>query len=617
MMAKVDPETQPEEPAGPSDEVIGRALVVSLAVLVVGGAAVAGVAYWLTRDPPVRAAPPIQVTLPTKRTGPAIELPQMPFADITKESGIDFVHESGAYGDKLLPETMGSGCAFLDYDNDGDQDLVFVNSRRWPWDERPASQPPTAALYQNNGSGKFADVTKDSGLDVPFYGQGVAAGDYDGDGQVDLYFSAVGKGRLFRNADGRFEDVTEVAGVGGAESDWGTSCGWFDYDRDGDLDLMVCQYVAWTRDLDASQKFQLIGGGRAYGRPQNFGGTFCTLYQNQGDGKFLDVSEASGVRVTNADTHVPAGKSLGLAFADFDDDGYLDVVVANDTVGNFLLHNQKDGKFQEIGNVAGVAYDTNGNARGAMGIDVAHFRNNDDIGIAIGNFSNEMTALYVSSGKGLHFRDDAISNGLGPATRIELKFGLFFFDADLDGRLDLFGANGHLEEDIHRVQATQHYAQPPHFFWNCGPEASTEFVPVPKENCGAAMMVPMVGRGTAYADIDGDGDLDIAVSASGGPARLLRNDQALGNHWLRVKLKGQTPNTSAIGAVVELHAGGVVQRRLVSPTRSYLSQCELPVTFGLGKASQVNKLVVRWPGGKTTELTDVEIDRMLTIAEQR
>jgi enediyne biosynthesis protein E4 len=614
-MSKKVADTLAEESAAQSDEVIGRALAVSLAVLLVAGGAAGGVAYWALRKPKPTVTAPTQITLPTKRTRPSLAVPRIPFADITQQAGIDFVHENGAFGDKLLPETMGSGCAFLDYDDDGDQDLLFVNSERWPWDSRPRSAPTTSALYQNDGRGKFTNVTKGSGLDVPLYGQGVAVGDYDGDGRVDVFISAVGHDKLFRNTEQGFEDVTAAAGVAGAEESWGTSCGWFDYDNDRDLDLLVCSYVAWSRETDASQHFQLIGGGRAYGRPQNFGGAFSSLFQNQGDGTFRDASAASGVSVANADTAVPAGKSLGLAFADFDGDNFLDVVIANDTVGNFLLHNKRDGTFEEIGNRAGVAYDINGNARGAMGIDIAHFRNNDDIGIAIGNFSNEMTALYVSSGRDLQFRDDAVSNGLGPATRIELKFGLFFFDADLDGRLDLFGANGHLEEDIHRVQATQKYAQPPHFFWNCGPHETTEFVPVPKENCGEAMMVPLVGRGTAYADIDGDGDLDIAVSASGGPARLLRNDQQLESHWLRVKLAGKTPNTSAIGAKLELHQGGTVQRRLVSPTRSYLSQCELPVTFGLGDQTEIDKLVIRWPGGKTTELAAVEIDRLLTVQE--
>lgn len=615
-MSKASPEAPQEEESAPqSDEVIGRALFISLGVLALGALAATGVAWWALREPPAPVTTSTEVSLPTKRKSLEAELPNMPFADITAAAGIDFVHENGAYGDKLLPETMGSGCAFLDYDGDGDQDLLFVNSQRWSWDGRSLEKPATAALYQNDGGGRFANVTAGSGLDVPIYGQGVAVGDYDGDGRVDVFISAVGKDRLFHNDGERFVEVTDEAGVGGAEDEWGTSCGWFDYDNDGDLDLFVCNYVAWSREADASQNFQLIGGGRAYGRPQNFGGTFCRLHQNQGDGTFRDVSEASGIRIANADTNVPAGKSLGLAFADFDDDGFLDVVVANDTVGNFLLRNRGDGTFEEIGNRAGVAYDSNGAARGAMGIDVAHFRNTGEQGIAIGNFSNEMTALYVAQSKDLQFRDDAVANGLGPATRLELTFGLFFFDADLDGRLDLFAANGHLEEDIHRVQATQHYAQPPHFFWNCGPEQSTEFVRMPEEKCGAELMQPVVGRGAAFADIDGDGDLDIAVSTSGGPARLFRNDQELGHHWLRIKLAGKTPNSGAIGAVVELHQGEEVQRRLVSPTRSYLSQCELPVTFGLGKDGEVSKIVVRWPDGEQRELTDFELDRLLVVEQ--
>lgn len=599
-----------------SDDIIGKAFFVSLGVFLVLGILGGGAAWWYWQKPPIPVTEPFAVTLPTGRETPQVTVPAMPFADITEQAGVHFVHENGASGDKLLPETMGSGCAFLDYDNDGDQDLLFVNSRRWSWDERPAPEKPaTPALYQNNGHGEFKDVTAGSGLDVPIYGMGVAVADYDGDGQTDVFLSAVGKSRLLRNVGGRFEDVTATAGVGGNDDDWGTSCGWFDYDNDGDLDLLVCHYVVWSKDFDLAQNFQLVGGGRAYGRPQQFGGTFPRLYRNNGDGTFADVSEISGLQIANSDTKVPAGKSLGLVFADVDADGWLDVAIANDTVGNFLFHNQKNGTFQEVAYLAGMAYDSTGLARGAMGIDAAYFRNNDELGMAIGNFANEMTALYVSPNRQFQFRDDAVSNGLGPNTRLELTFGLFFFDADLDGRLDIFSANGHLEDEINRVQATQHYAQPPHFFWNCGAEHSTEFLPVPAEKCGEDLLKPVVGRGAAYADIDGDGDLDVAISVSGGPARLLRNDQKLGQHWLRLKLQGKPGNRDAIGAVVELHQPNQVQRRIVSPTRSYLSQCELPVTFGLGEQAKIDKIVIRWPSGTVKELSGLEIDQMHIVEE--
>jgi hypothetical protein len=613
-MSKTETPPAPPESEENNDEVIGRALWSSLIVLLVVALAGGGIAWWMLRKPEVVVTPSGETKLPERKREVA-DVPATPFADVTRSAGIDFVHENGAAGEKLLPETMGSGCAFFDYDNDGDQDLLFVNSRRWDWDKREPAKPATTALYQNDGKGNFKNVTAGSGLDVSFYGMGVAVADYDGDGDTDVFFTAVGKNRLFRNADGRFEDVTEGAGVGGKDDAWGTSCGWFDCENDGDLDLFVCHYVVWDRESDVAQNFQLVGGGRAYGRPQNFGGTFCSLYRNDGEGKFSDISESSGIQVANQDTKVPAGKSLGVAFADFDDDGLLDVVVANDTVGNFLFHNKGKAEFQNVAEFCGVAYDTNGLARGAMGIDVAWFRNNNDLGIAIGNFSNEPTALYVSRGSRLQFRDDAVSNGLGPATRLELKFGLFFFDADLDGRLDIYTANGHLEEDIHRVQVTQFYAQQPHFFWNCGADKRIEFAQVPKEKCGEEMLKPMVGRGSACADIDGDGDLDIVATASGGPARLLRNDQKSGHHWLRLKLVGKAPNIDAIGAVVELHQGKQVQRRLVSPTRSYLSQCELPVTFGLGKSDQIEKVVVRWPNGHKQELTNPKADQLQVITQ--
>jgi hypothetical protein len=328
------------------------------------------------------------------------------------------------------------------------------------------------------------------------------------------------------------------------------------------------------------------------------------------------VSREAGVQITNADTAVPVGKALGLACADFDRDGWLDVVVANDTVQNFLFHNQRNGAFKEIGQIAGVAYDINGMARGAMGIDIAHFRNDDDVGIAIGNFANEMSALYVSRGASLRFKDDAVANGLGPATRLDLTFGVFYFDADLDGRLDYLQANGHLEEDIQKVQQSQRYEQPPQLFWNCGPQP-TEFLLLGENKCGADFVRPMVGRGAAYADIDGDGDLDVLLTAVGHRPRLLRNDQKLGHHWLRVKLEGSGKNRDAIGAVIEVAQVGSLQRRIVSPTRSYLSQCELPATFGLGGSKTARRLIVRWPSGKTTIRENVAGDQLLVIKEDQ
>jgi hypothetical protein len=600
------------------DAVIGRAFRWSAVAIILIAAGAGGAAWWFNRTPPPPPPKETEVSLPEIRKAPPVEIPSIPFTDITSHAGIDFDHENGASGDKLLPETMGGGCAFFDCDSDGDQDVLFVNSQRWTWDPRPAEAPATLRLYRNDGAGRFEDATPGSGLDVSLYGMGVACGDYDNDGRVDVFISAVGPNRLFRNVgEGKFEDVTETAGVAGDPNGWGTSCGWFDYDKDADLDLFVCNYVVWTKEIDQAQNFRLTGEVRAYGRPQNFPGTYPYLYRNDGGGKFTDVSAEAGVQVRNPATGTPAGKSLGLAFADFDEDGRLDVVVANDTVGNFLFHNQGNGTFEEIGTLAGVAYDQDGTARGAMGIDIARFRNNEDIGIAIGNFANEMTALYVAQGGQLQFKDDAVSNGLGPVTRLELKFGMVFVDADLDGRLDLLSANGHLEEDINKVQASQHYEQPPQLFWNCGPEHSTEFVPAKREHCGDDFKRPMVGRGATVADIDGDGDLDVLLTASGGKPRLLRNDQQLGNHWLRLKLVGSKSNRDAIGATVEVHVGDTVLSQTVRPTCSYLSQRELPLTFGLGKTDKIEKVMVRWPSGQSSMLPGPAVDRLHVVEESQ
>jgi hypothetical protein len=537
------------------------------------------------------------------------------FTEITREAGIDFVHDNGAQGEKLLPETMGGGVAFFDFDGDGDADLLFVNSTWWPWHPSREGKPPTAALYRND-EGRFVNVTTGSGLDVQFYGMGVAAGDYDGDGRVDVLLTGVGGHRLFRNAGGgRFTDVTAAAGVGGATNDWSTCATWFDADNDGDLDLFVGNYIRWSRTIDAEVGYTLVGVGRAYGQPNNFEGAFAYLYLNDGHGRFSDVSAESGVQIRNPLTGVPVSKPLGVAPVDLDHDGYTDLVVANDTVQNFVFLNQKNGTFREIGALAGVAFDSYGNTRGAMGIDTAWFRNDDKLGIAIGNFANEMTALYVVQHTATNFADEAITEGIGPASRLLLKFGVFFFDYDLDGWLDLFSANGHLEQEIEKVQKSQTYAQPAQLFWNAGAAGQAGFLNVTAERAGPDLFRPIVGRGTAYADIDLDGDLDMVLTQIGGPPLLMRNDQQLGHHWLRVRLIGKAANRDALGAQIRLSSGGNTQIRQVNPTRSYLSQSELPVTFGLGRHAKIDRLEVRWPNGVEQVVDPVRPDTSIMVEQ--
>lgn len=602
-----------------NDEVVGAALKWSLAivVLLVSG----GFAFWiLNRKPPEKPPEPVAATpLPEKREKPKFEIPKIPFTDVTSAAGITFVHENGAEGEKLLPETMGGGGAFLDFDNDGDPDLLCVNSSTWPWAKKPPEKPPTSALYANDGKGNFTDVTAGSGLDVVMYGNGVACGDYDTDGDVDVYITCLGRNCLFQNdGKGKFADVTAAAGVGGDEKAWSTSSGFFDYDLDGDLDLFVCNYIEWDRATDLAMNFTLDGKLRAYGRPTDFKGAFPYLFRNEGNGTFVDVSEQQGVQVT-ANLEAALSKSLGVTFPDLNGDHRPDIVVANDTVQNLLFLSQPDGKFEESAAACGVAFDNAGNARGAMGIDFGYFRNTPSVGIAIGNFATEMTALYVSQTPDAElpvFRDEAISNGIGPITRTDLKFGVLFMDADLDGRLDLFECNGHLEEDISVVQSSQRYEQSPHLLWNCGADQEEEFVMLTEESTGEDFQKRMVGRGASMADIDSDGDLDLALFSSVGPMRLLRNDQTLGHHWLRLKLQGTKANRDAIGATVSVTLpDDTVLTRTVMPTRSYQSQSELPVSFGLGKHDTVKSVVVTWPGGSKQPVEIEGVDRMIKIVE--
>jgi hypothetical protein len=601
--------TPESELAHEDDTVVGRAFRWSLAVLAVLAAAGAA-AYWLATRP--KPAPPPQVAgvkaPEVART--AVIAPTIRFTDVTTEAGVDFVHENGAYGDKLLPETMGGGVAFLDYDLDGDQDLLFVDSMPWPERSSDGAAPPALALYANDGTGRFTNVTANAGLTACAYGMGVACGDYDCDGDPDLYLTALGENRLFRNDSGAFGEVD--AGVAGDAGAWSTCAAFFDADGDGDLDLYVGNYVRWSKAIDLAVDYRMTGIGRSYGPPTNFEGAHACFYRNEGGGRFADVSREAGFFVANPATGVPMGKALGVAPLDVDGDGDLDLLVANDTVQKFLFVNRGDGVFDERGAELGFAFDRNGSATGAMGIDAAWYRNDATLGVVVGNFANEMSSLYGLQPGARIFADEAIGEGIGAPTRLRLTFGACFFDADLDGRLDLLHANGHIEDEIETVQASQSYAQAAQLFWNTGAPSGAAYVEAAAGSVGD-LARPIVGRGAAYADIDGDGDLDVVLTQARGRPMVLRNDQALGNHWLRVKLVGAGCNREAIGAVVDLEASGVAQRRVVMPTRSYLSQCELPVTFGLGRETEVDRLTVTWPDGVKQDVPVGEVDRLVVV----
>jgi hypothetical protein len=580
-------------------------------------AALGGGAFALLK--PKKSAGPVKVTQVSAPeaapTNAVARVPAIRFTDVTAAAGISFRHQNGAYGDKLLPETMGSGVAFADLDGDGAPELLFVNSTQWPGKLPAGTKAATSTLYRNDGKGHFTEATAGSGLDVPLYGMGVALGDYDGDGRTDVFISSVGGGHLFHNEGSlKFREVTASAGVAGDPKDWSTASAFFDLDNDGDLDLFVGNYVRWSPEIDREVGYTLVGVGRAYGPPMNFQGAFPHLYRNDGDGKFTDISGTSGVQVKNTSTGVPLAKTLGVAPFDYNGDGWMDLVIANDTTQNLLLENQRNGTFKEVGALAGVAFDSYGNTRGAMGVDTARFTREGKAAIGIGNFANEMTAFYVAQGDGTLFTDEAISWGIGPASRLLLKFGFFFFDYDLDGRSDVLTCNGHLEEEITKVQASQSYRQPAQLFWNAG---DSGLINVTAQQSGSDLFKPAVGRGSAFADMDGDGDLDVVMTEVGGSPMLLRNDQAIGNHHVRFKLVGAKSNRDAIGAWVKVTAGGESQWRQVMPAKSYLSASEFEVTFGLGPNTKIDAAEVIWPSGAKQIIADMGIDRRNVVQESR
>lgn len=519
------------------------------------------------------------------------------FADITESAGISFKHHSGAFGKKYMPETMGAGCAFFDFNNDGLQDVLLVNGRDWP--EKKTTQTHTPALYQNQGNGTFIDITNSAGLGVEMYGMGCAVADYDNDGFNDIYLLNLGKNILFRNnGDGTCADVTQTAGVG--LDTWSTSCSWFDFDNDGWLDLFVGNYVNWSPGTDLW--CTLDGTHKSYCTPESYQGVSPRLYRNQGNGTFEDVTERAGILKPNA-------KTLGTVIFDLNEDGWLDIAVANDTEPDYLYQNRGNGTFTEVGIMSGMAFSESGVARAGMGMDVGDYENRGPFNLIVGNFSNEMIALFHNEGNGL-FTDVAAQAQIGLRSLPFLTFGLFFFDLDLDGHEDVFAVNGHVEDQIAVVQRNITYAQQPLLFRNQGNGAFQEI----GETLGDAFRRPRVGRGAAYGDIDNDGDLDVLITANNGSPTLLRNDGS-GHNWVRFQLRGTQSNRSAIGARVKVHVNESVQHKLVKAGNSYCSQSELVLTFGLGNSKKADRVEVMWPLGTKEIFEDLMGNRTYTLVE--
>ena len=514
------------------------------------------------------------------------------FRDVTASAGIRFTHNSGRAGKKWLPETMGSGLAWFDADGDSWPDLLLLNSKSWT----AGGKKSLAALYRNNRNGTFANITAGSGLDVEMYALGVAAADYDNDGRQDLYITALEGDRLFHNeGGGKFRDVTKAAGI--ANASFGTSAAFVDYDRDGLADIVVANYVQWTAkgDLWCS----MDGSTKSYCTPESYKGNSSKLYRNLGGGKFEDRTKAAGLSD-------PTSKALGIAILDYNGDGWPDIFLANDTQPNKLYRNTGKGSFVDEAVALGVAFGEDGVARGAMGVDAADYDRSGRQHLIVGNFSNQMLGLYHNERN--VFVDEAPRSPIGRKSLLSLTFGLFFFDYNLDGLLDVFAANGHIDEEIGRVQPKVQYKQSPLLFANLGKGRFEAVDP------GAELGRAVVARGAAYADFDRDGDLDIAISTNHGPAYLYKNETA-GAHWVQFRLEGKKSNRSALGAVVTVETASGKQSQTVRSGSSYCSQSDLALTFGLGRETAVKSVEIVWPSGVKQKVANVKVDSGNVVTE--
>ena len=523
---------------------------------------------------------------------------RLTFADVTVASKIGFVHQSGASPEKYMVETFGSGVAWIDYDNDGFQDLYFVNGA-----------PGTSnVLYRNNHDGTFTDVTGRAGVSGEGAGQaayktGVAVGDYDNNGLPDLYVTAFGPNVLYRNnGDGTFTDVTAAAGVAGGPSEWSTSTGFFDFDRDGQLDLYVVNYLDF-RLTDNPYCGLRQAGRRMYCHPTMFDGMADRLFRNNGNGTFTDVSAKAGIAN-------PSGKGLGVVFCDFDRDGNTDVYVANDSVRNFLYRNNGDGTFRDVAYGAGVGFDLNGKPQAGMGTDCGDYNGDALPDLFVTNFSEELNTLYENRGEGV-FEDVSAKAGLGSGF-VPLGFGTRMFDVDNDGDLDLHVTNGHVIDNIAMYKPALTYAQKDLLYENAG----GKFRDVSAQ-AGPALAVERVGRGLAVADFDNDGRLDVAIANLGRAPVLLRNETGGGHHWILIKAQGSRSNAIGLGARVSVQTAAGVQHKEINNAASYLSSNDVRLHFGLGTSGTVRRIEVLWPSGTKQILENVAANQILAVAEPR
>ena len=524
-------------------------------------------------------------------------LREAPFIDVTAKSGLTFVHQSGATPEKYMVETFGSGVAWIDYNGDDYADLFFVNGA-------PGS---SNALFRNNKDGTFTDVTERAAVAgntaAKSYKTGAAVGDYDNDGDLDLYVTAFGPNVLYRNnGDGTFTDVTAAAGVAGGADEWSTSTGFFDFDRDGDLDLYVVNYLDYRLD-DNPYCGLRKPGYRMYCQPTMFDGKADRLFRNNGNGTFTDVSQQAGIAN-------PAGKGLGVTFCDFDGDADQDIYVANDMVRNFLYRNNGDGTFLDVAYGAGVGFDANGKPQAGMGVDCADVNGNEWPDIFVTNFSEELNTLYDNRGEGL-FEDVSAKVGLESGF-LPLGFGTKLFDFDNDGDLDIHVVNGHVIDNVHLFRPALSYAQKDLLYEN----VDGRFRDVSSQ-AGPALQVERVGRGLAVADFDNDGNLDAAVANLGRPAVLLKNRGAKRNNWLIVRAHGSKSNRFGFGAKVSVQAGGMRQVREISNVASYLSSNDIRLHVGLGTAKIVERIEILWPSGTRQTLTDVAPNQVVVLKEQQ